>query len=79
VGLCFDIDLLTGSEEGNRSTKAATASVVRQKASLRAPVRLGDDKSVFLMVNDNEAYSSLIEVGSRLEDLCIDCVSQLQG
>jgi hypothetical protein len=75
VGLCFDIDLLTGSEEGNRSTKGTAASVVRQKARLRAPARLGDEISAFLMVNINETYFSLIQVDSRLEDLCVDCVS----
>jgi hypothetical protein len=79
VGLCFDIDLLTGSEEGNCSTKGAAASVMRQKARSRALTRLGVDISAFLMVNVNETYFSLIVVGSRLEDLCVDCVSQLQG
>ena len=79
LGLCFDIDLLTCSEEGNRSTKGAATNVVRQKARSRAPARLGDDVSALLMVNVSETYFSLIEVGSRLEDLCVDCVSQLQG
>jgi hypothetical protein len=79
AGLCFDIDLLTGSEEGNRSTKGAAASVVRQKARLRAPARLGNNISAFPKVNVNESYSPLIMVGSRLEDLCVNCVSQLQG
>jgi hypothetical protein len=79
VGLCFDIDLLTGSEEGNRSTKGAAASVVRQKARLRAPARLGNNISAFPMVNVNESYFSHIIVGSRLKDLRVNCVSQFQG
>jgi hypothetical protein len=79
VGLYFDIDLLTGSEEGSRSTKGAAASVARQKARSKALARRGDDISAFLNVNVNETYSYLIVVGSRLEDLCVDCVSQLQG
>ena len=63
VGLCFDIDLLTGPEEGNCSTKGAAASSVRQKARSRTQAHLDD----------------LTAVGSRLEDLCVDYVPQLQG
>jgi hypothetical protein len=63
VGLCFDIDLLTGLEEGNCSTKGTAASLVRWKARSRTQAPLDD----------------LTVVGSRLEDLRVDYVSQLQG
>jgi hypothetical protein len=63
MGLCFDIDLLTGPEEGNCSTRAAAAGFVRQTARPRIQAHVGD----------------LIGVGTRLEDLCVDYVSQLQG
>lgn len=63
VRLCFDIDLLTGPEEGNCSTKGVAASLGRRMASSTMQAHL----------------DGLIVVGSWLEGLCVDHVSQLQG